>query len=163
MVEKAKKTVKAKVAPKKPAKEKEPKKEVKEAGEFSGKYIAAIGRRKTAAARVRLYLSGKGSVIVNNEKPNKYFSEDQANLITQPLRLTGQNRNVSVSVVVHGGGKSGQAEAIRLGVARALLKTDENLKPALKAAGCLTRDPRQVERKKPGLRKARRAPQWSKR
>ncbi|HNX10916.1 MAG TPA: 30S ribosomal protein S9 [bacterium] len=159
MAEKVKKTTTVKAAPKKVVKEKE----VKEANEFAGKYIAAIGRRKTATARVRLYLEGKGGVVVNNQKPTKYFSEDQANLITQPLKLTGQNRNLSVSAVVHGGGKNGQAEAIRLGVARALLKIDENLKPALKAADYLTRDPREVERKKPGLRKARRAPQWSKR
>jgi len=158
MAEKVKK-VTVKPAVKKVAKEKVE----KAVNEFSGKYIAAIGRRKTASARVRLYLEGKGSIVVNDQKPNKYFSEDQTNLITQPVKLAGLNKNISISAVVHGGGKNGQAEAIRLGVARALLKMDENLKAVLKTAGYLTRDPREVERKKPGLRKARRAPQWSKR
>jgi len=125
--------------------------------------INALGRRKTSVARV--YLSkGKGSVIVNNKDYKEYFPV--ANLqskIHQPFNLTETSGQYDVKVVVDGGGINGQVEAIRLGISRALVKIDENLKPALKAEGLMTRDPRMVERKKPGQKKARKKFQFSKR
>ncbi len=130
---------------------------------FQGKYIETIGRRKVATARVRLYKKGKGVVIVNNKKFTEYFSPDKSNIIKQVLKLTGHLRDLDFSILAKGGGLKGQAEAIRHGIVRALVKMDEELKPALKAKGWLSRDSRRKERKKPGLKKARRAPQWSKR
>ncbi|PIR13013.1 30S ribosomal protein S9 [Candidatus Falkowbacteria bacterium CG11_big_fil_rev_8_21_14_0_20_39_10] len=130
---------------------------------FKGKYILAIGRRKRSAALVRLYKNGKGNILVNEMKPSKYFSQDKVIIVNQPLKLTGHLRDMDFSILVKGGGKKGQAEAIRHGLTRALISIDKELKPSLKAKGWLTRDSRKVERKKPGLKKARRAPQWSKR
>lgn len=130
---------------------------------FKGKYILAIGRRKRSAALVRLYKNGKGHILVNETRPGKYFSQDKVIIVNQPLKLTGHLRDMDFSIVVKGGGKNGQAEAIRHGLARALVNFDKELRPSLKAKGWLTRDSRKVERKKPGLKKARRAPQWSKR
>ncbi|MCX6798411.1 MAG: 30S ribosomal protein S9 [Candidatus Falkowbacteria bacterium] len=131
--------------------------------EFKGKYIKAVGRRKTAAAQVRLYEGGKGITIVNGKKLSQYFSPDALSAINQPLKVTGHARDFNFSVIVKGGGKSGQIEAIRHGISRAILLFDPATKEALKANGFLTRDPRKVERKKPGFRKARKRPQWSKR
>jgi small subunit ribosomal protein S9 len=131
--------------------------------EFSGKYIKAVGRRKKATAQVRLYENGKGVIMVNGQRASVYFPGDGFNVITQPLKVTGRNRDFNFSVLVSGGGKNGQLEAVRLGISRTIFALDPNTKEALKVNNFLTRDPRQVERKKPGLRKARKAPQWSKR
>ncbi|PRR80524.1 30S ribosomal protein S9 [Clostridium liquoris] len=121
------------------------------------------GRRKKAIARVRL-VPGEGKVVVNKRDIENYFGlETLRVIVNQPLVLTGTKDKFDVLVNVHGGGFTGQAGAIRHGVSRALLKADESLKPELKKAGFLTRDPRMTERKKYGLKKARRAPQFSKR
>jgi small subunit ribosomal protein S9 len=126
-------------------------------------YIEAIGRRKTATARVRLY-SGTGEIVVNEMPMNDYFTRalDQM-ILRQPLDLTGTAASYNISVHVRGGGEGGQASAVRLGIARALCESDINMRPALKSAGFLTRDSRAKERKKPGLKRARKAPQYTKR
>jgi len=134
-----------------------------ETAEFSGKYIKAVGRRKQAVAKVRLYEGGKGVIMVNGKRAAEYFPGEGLNLISQPLKVTGHTRDFNFSVIVQGGGKQGQIGAVRLGLSRVLLAFDPAAKEALKVNDFLTRDPRQVERKKPGLRKARKAPQWSKR
>jgi len=160
-----KKTIKKVAKPvvvKDKAKEKEIEKK-SEAADFSGKYIQAIGRRKTAVAQVRLYENGKGAMIVNSVKLSKYFPGDSAGNATAALKLTSHLRDFNVSIITRGGGKSGQVEAVRHGISHALLKFDEKYREVLSTAGLLTRDKREVERKKPGLRKARKAPQWSKR
>lgn len=126
-------------------------------------YVEAVGRRKTASARVRLY-AGSGEIVVNDQPVDDYFGRalDQMAL-RAPLVLTGTEGSYNVSVRVTGGGDSGQAMAVRHGLARALVATDENLRRPLRAAGFLTRDPRAKERKKPGLKRARKAPQYTKR
>lgn len=143
----------------------EQEKEVKkgEDFEFSGEYIRAVGRRKRSVAQVRLYDNGKGVIITNGVKASDYFPGEGHNIIAQPLKVTGHGRDYDFSVLVKGGGKSGQVDAVKLGIARAVLEKDPDSREALKANDFLTRDPRQVERKKPGLKKARKAPQWSKR
>lgn len=130
---------------------------------FKGKYVSVVGRRKTSTARVRVYKKGTGVIVVNDQKAGEYFEADKLTIIKQPLKLAGSSKDVNVSVIVKGGGKIGQAEAIRQGISRALVEMSEDLKPGLKAKGWITRDARKKERKKPGLKKARRAPQWSKR
>ena len=126
-------------------------------------FFAATGRRKTSVARVRLY-NGTGVITVNGRDINDYFGLDTLKyIVKQPLELTGLTGKFDVVINVNGGGISGQAGAIRHGIARALLLFDENLRGALKKAGFLTRDPRMKERKKYGLKAARRAPQFSKR
>lgn len=121
------------------------------------------GRRKTSVARVRL-LPGEGKFTINGRDIDDYFGLDTLKMIArQPLALTNTQDSFDVIVNVYGGGISGQAGAIRHGISRALLEADPNLRPELKKAGFLTRDPRMVERKKYGLKKARRAPQFSKR
>ncbi|MFA5886456.1 MAG: 30S ribosomal protein S9 [Patescibacteria group bacterium] len=125
--------------------------------------MKAVGRRKRAVAKVRLYENGKGIIIINGLRASEYFPGEGLNLITQPLKVTGHSRDFNFSVLAQGGGKQGQIDAVRLGISRTLLAFDLATKDALKVNGFLTRDPRQVERKKPGLRKARKAPQWSKR
>ncbi len=126
-------------------------------------YFYGTGRRKHSVARVRLY-AGEGKVTVNGRDIDDYFGLETLKLIVrQPLDLVGQNGKFDIVCTVVGGGVSGQAGAIRHGIARALLKADESLRPALKKAGFLTRDPRMKERKKYGLKGARRAPQFSKR
>jgi len=121
------------------------------------------GRRKKSIARVRL-VPGEGKVTINKRDMDDYFGLDTLKVIVnQPLELTSTKGKFDVLVNVHGGGFTGQAGAIRHGISRALLKADENLRPELKKAGFLTRDPRMTERKKYGLKKARRAPQFSKR
>ena len=121
------------------------------------------GRRKKSVARVRL-VPGEGKVIVNKREIETYFGlETLRVIVNQPLVLTATKDKFDVLVNVYGGGLSGQAGAIRHGISRALLKADENLRPELKKAGFLTRDPRMKERKKYGLHKARRSPQFSKR
>ena len=121
------------------------------------------GRRKSSVARVRL-VPGDGQVVVNDRQLDEYFGKKTLEMIIkQPLALTDTLGRFNVICKVHGGGSTGQAGAIRLGIARALLKADILLRPALKKAGYLTRDPRMKERKKYGLKAARRAPQFSKR
>jgi small subunit ribosomal protein S9 len=123
----------------------------------------ATGRRKTSSARV--YLSkGKGDITVNSKPLDEYFGRQVAQmLVMQPLKLTELDEKVNIKVMVKGGGSFGQAGAIRHGISRALIEYDEELRPQLKKAGLLTRDPRKVERKKPGLKKARKSSQFSKR
>ncbi|MBQ4093496.1 MAG: 30S ribosomal protein S9 [Oscillospiraceae bacterium] len=126
-------------------------------------FFAATGRRKTSVARVRLY-NGTGVITVNGRDINDYFGLDTLKyIVKQPLELTGLTGKFDVVINVNGGGLAGQAGAVRHGIARALLLFDENLRGALKKAGFLTRDPRMKERKKYGLKAARRAPQFSKR
>ena len=127
-------------------------------------FFYGTGRRKSSVARVRLY-KGTGKVVINNREIDDYFGLDTLKLIVrQPLELTGLTDRFDVICSVTGGGVTGQAGAIRHGIARALRQYDaENLRPMLKSAGFLTRDPRMKERKKYGLKKARRAPQFSKR
>ncbi len=123
----------------------------------------ATGRRKKSIARVIL-VPGEGRVVVNKRDIENYFGlETLRVVVNQPLVLTGTKEKFDVIVNVHGGGLTGQAGAIRHGISRALLKADENVKSDLKRAGFLTRDPRMKERKKYGLKKARRSPQFSKR
>jgi small subunit ribosomal protein S9 len=126
-------------------------------------YIEAVGRRKTATARVRIY-PGTGEIVVNDKPMDVYFGRalDQM-ILRQPLALAGVENTINISVHVNGGGECGQAGAVRLGIARALIESDANLRGPLKAAGFLTRDARAKERKKPGLKRARKAPQYTKR
>lgn len=121
------------------------------------------GRRKSSVARVYL-LPGKGKITINKRDIDDYFGLETLKLIIrQPLELTSVTSKFDISVNVHGGGFTGQAGAIRHGISRALLEADADFRPALKKAGFLTRDPRMKERKKYGLKGARRAPQFSKR
>ena len=123
----------------------------------------ATGRRKTSTARV--YLSkGKGKIIVNNKPLNEYFGREVAQmLVLQPLNLVEVLEKIDIKAMVNGGGSFGQAGAIRHGISRALVEYDSELRSQLKKAGYLTRDPRKVERKKFGLKKARKSSQYSKR
>jgi len=121
------------------------------------------GRRKTSAARVFLS-SGNGSITVNGRPLDKFFGRETARMVVrQPLTVTDMADKVDISVTVTGGGNTGQAGAIRHGIARALVEHDESMRSPLRRAGFLTRDARMVERKKVGLRKARKRPQYSKR
>lgn len=123
----------------------------------------ATGRRKTSSARVYLSM-GSGEIVVNGKPVDEFFGRKTARMIVrQPLDVAEMNDKVSIKVTVAGGGNSGQAGAIRHGITRALMAYDETLRPALRKAGFVTRDAREVERKKVGLRKARRAVQFSKR
>jgi len=125
--------------------------------------VNTIGRRKTSIARVYL-TPGKGSIKVNDRELKDYFhSEIHQTIVKQALTISNTDGNYDVNVNVEGGGVKGQAEAIRLGIARALVNVNAESKPALKKEGLLTRDSRMVERKKPGRRKARRRFQFSKR
>ncbi|RLD54992.1 MAG: 30S ribosomal protein S9 [Bacteroidetes bacterium] len=126
-------------------------------------YFDAVGRRKNSVARVRL-TSGTGKRIANHRTMKNYFGRETLEMvIEQPLELIGISDKVDINVNVYGGGLSGQAGAIRLGIARALLKYDDESRSVLKKEGFLTRDPRRVERKKPGKPKARKKFQFSKR
>ena len=128
-----------------------------------GKYYYGLGRRKSASARVRLY-EGSGQVIINNKDYKQYLNPvDLIDIIKTPLKTLTMDDRFDIVVKVAGGGPRGQADAIRLGVARALLALDESLKKTLKSHKYLTRDSRVKERKKYGLKKARKAPQFSKR
>jgi small subunit ribosomal protein S9 len=128
-----------------------------------GNYYYGTGRRKSSVARVFIK-AGKGDIIVNEKPVDLYFSRETGRMIVrQPLELTNNVGSFDVMVTVAGGGESGQAGAIRHGITRALIDYDVELKSALKKAGLVTRDAREVERKKVGLRKARRAKQFSKR
>lgn len=124
---------------------------------------AGTGRRKNAIARVRL-IPGEGKFIINKRELSEYFGKKTLEMIVQqPFTITDTLSKYDVIALAHGGGTTGQAGAIRLGIARALLKADASLRPSLKRAGFLTRDPRMKERRKYGLKKARKAPQFSKR
>lgn len=127
-------------------------------------YYEGVGRKKTATARVRLYPGGDGSFVVNGQPLNDYFSRgiDVVHLM-EPLKIAGFEGRVNISAHVQGGGVHGQAGAVRLGIARALLAIDPNLRAMLGKGGFLTRDARAKERKKPGLKRARKAPQYTKR
>lgn len=127
-------------------------------------YTLAMGRRKTASARVKLTPADKTTLTVNGRPGNEYFTtDDRRSIPLDPIRLDEVSGNFTIEVKVQGGGISAQAEAARMGVARAIAKAEAALRTPLKRAGFLTRDARSVERKKPGLRKARKRPQWSKR
>jgi small subunit ribosomal protein S9 len=127
-------------------------------------YFEAVGRRKTATARVRLYPGGDGSIVVNDKPMPEYFVRGKDVMaLMGPLQSTATEHRFNISVKVKGGGITGQAGAVQLGIARALLKVDPDLRPILRKGGFLTRDARVKERKKPGLRRARKAPQYTKR
>ena len=130
-------------------------------------YFYGVGRRKSSVAQVRLYSYDKATdsdLIVNKKKLKDYFpGVNLQNTFLAPLKTVGLYGKVRATVLVRGGGVTGQVEAVRLGIARALVKYDETFKKALKDLGYMTRDAREVERKKPGLKKARKAPQWAKR
>ncbi|HEY2703401.1 MAG TPA: 30S ribosomal protein S9 [Candidatus Dormibacteraeota bacterium] len=126
-------------------------------------YYNGTGRRKNAVARVRL-IPGDGVLVINGKSPSEYFGRrDLETIVTQPLRVTDTIGRFVASIKVQGGGVAGQAGAVCHGIARALCLADENLREPLKRAGLLTRDPREKERKKYGLKRARKAPQYTKR
>ncbi len=130
---------------------------------MEGRYEEGIGRRKESTARVRLF-AGDGVFVVNDKPLEEYFTRDvDLRTILTPLKVTGFEGKFDVSVKVKGGGVTGQADAVKLGIARALLKIDPELRPTLRQHGLLTRDARVKERKKPGLKRARKAPQYTKR
>ena len=126
-------------------------------------FFNGTGRRKNAVARVRL-IPGDGVLVINGKSPSEYFGRrDLETIVTQPLRVTDTIGRFVASIKVQGGGVAGQAGAVCHGIARALCVADENLREPLKRAGLLTRDPREKERKKYGLKRARKAPQYTKR
>lgn len=164
------KKVKKVVSKKKSIKEEAPSEEKnksKKASVFSGDYFYGLGKRKTSIARVRIYpveKSGNKSIIINNKELEDYFPIDRNQFcIKDPFDKTGLSGSFGVLAKVSGGGFNAQAEAIRLAISRAIVKFEEGHRKVLKDLGFLTRDSRVVERKKPGLRKARRSPQWAKR
>jgi small subunit ribosomal protein S9 len=127
-------------------------------------YYEGLGRRKAATARVRLHIGGSGNIVVNEREVKEHFPrEGDVHLLSEPLRVTDSEGRYDITVLVKGGGISGQRDAIRLGISRALTKIDPELRPALRKGGFLTRDDRVKERKKPGLKRARKAPQYTKR
>lgn len=131
--------------------------------DMTGKYYQGTGRRKCATARVRIF-SGSGTVIVNNKTLEEYFPRERDRMIVKgPLAAVGMENTFHVSVKVLGGGVTGQAGAVAHGLARALTDANPDLRPALRKSGFLSRDPREKERKKPGLKRARKAPQYTKR
>lgn len=160
-----KKPVKKTATKKAPAKKKEAAAEVAEAPVLvGGSYIYALGRRKTAIAKVYLIKNGKGTITVNGKPMEKYFTTfESRDMVTSPIKMAGLEGAIDVSVKAQGGGQLGQADATRLGISRALIELNPTYRKTLKKLGFLMRDPRAKERKKFGLKKARRAPQWSKR
>lgn len=131
---------------------------------MTGQYYEGLGRRKAATARVRLHIGGSGQVMVNEKPVDEYFSRvGDIQTLFEPLRATGTEGQFDITVKVKGGGVTGQRDAVMLGIARALLKADPDLRPVLRKGGFLTRDSRVKERKKPGLKRARKAPQYTKR
>lgn len=132
--------------------------------EIRQQYYEGIGRRKEATARARLYPQGSGRVLINDKPVNEYFGrENDLIAVYAPLKLTGTDTRFNVSVHVKGGGITGQAEATRMAIARALLEADPEYRLTLKTAGYLRRDAREKERKKPGLKRARKGPTYTKR
>jgi small subunit ribosomal protein S9 len=130
---------------------------------MSARYYEAVGRRKTSSARVRLY-PGTGTIVVNERPADEYFKRATEMLtLERPLAVTDTRSSYNVSILVTGGGTTGQAGAVAHGIARALCVADQNLRPVLKRNGLLTRDARAKERKKYGLKRARKAPQYTKR
>lgn len=143
---------------------KEQKKVQVESMKKDGKYFYSVGRRKRSVASVRLFEKGKGDILVNGKSIKEYFPTLKLQKkVTGPLELVGKLDGHDVTIYVEGGGVTGQADSVRLGIARALVKMEAELRATLKGNGMLRRDPRKKERKKPGLKRARRAPQWSKR
>ncbi|MBK8020330.1 MAG: 30S ribosomal protein S9 [Chloroflexi bacterium] len=131
---------------------------------MSAQYYEGVGRRKAATARVRIFPGGTGRMTINDKEAQEYLPRaGDYEIMLQPFVVIGQERAYDVSVHVMGGGISGQRDAIRLGLSRALLKLDPELKSALRQADLVTRDPRVKERKKPGLKRARKAPTYTKR
>ncbi len=127
-------------------------------------YYEGVGRRKEATARARLYSGGSGKVLINDRELEAYFGKElDRQAVKSPLAVAGAEERYNISVHVNGGGSTGQAIAARMAVARALLKIDIEFRAALKAAGFLSRDAREKERKKPGLKRARKAPTYTKR
>lgn len=130
----------------------------------TGEYFYALGRRKSGTAQVRVYLKGSGKLVVNDKPMTEYFPvEDLQDAIMVPLKAAGISETADVVAQAKGGGIRGQADAVKLGIARALLVHNPDLRATLKPLGVLTRDPREKERKKYGLKKARKSPQWAKR
>ena len=127
-------------------------------------YFEGIGRRKTSTARVRLHVGGSGSVVVNDKPGQEFFSRvDDYTHLVELLTVTGTEGRYNLTAHVNGGGVTGQADAVRMGLARALTKVDPTFREVLRRTGALTRDARAKERKKPGLKRARKAPQYTKR
>ncbi len=142
----------------------EKKKPEEKKADKKNEYLYAVGKRKSAIARVRVYKKGAGKIVVNERDYEKVFPRATwQEIIIKPLKLIGQKDKLDVTVKIVGGGTKGQAEAIRHGLSKALIQLNPNFRKPLKKAGYLTRDARKKERKKPGLKGARRAPQWSKR
>lgn len=141
----------------------------KEEAKKDSRYFYAVGRRKTSVAKVKLFVDenskeNQNFISVNGQKPEDYFPVARlVETVKAPLEMAGEAGKFTAEVKVSGGGTTAQADAALLGIARALVVFNEELKPILKSKSYLTRDPRKVERKKPGLKKARRAPQWAKR
>ena len=131
--------------------------------ERKGRYFYANGKRKTSVARVRLYEDGKGEIIVNNKPVDEYFFGELIGSVKAPLKMANALKLFDITALIQGGGVSSQADALRHGISKALLEYDPELRKELKKAGFLTRDSRTKERKKFGLKRARRAPQWAKR
>ena len=131
---------------------------------MSAQYYEGIGRRKQSSARVRIFPGGTGRLVINDRDGQEYLSRaGDYEIVMQPLTVIGQERSFDISVHVNGGGVTGQRDAIQLGLARALLKLDPDMKAQLRDAELLTRDARVKERKKPGLKRARKAPTYTKR
>lgn len=128
------------------------------------RYFYAVGRRKTSSAQIRLYPEGTGRIVVNGKPVDEYFTRPQDLIaLASPLNAAGHEDTFDITVVVRGGGVTGQSGAVSHGVARALVKYDEDLRTVMRRGGFLTRDSRMKERKKPGLKRARKAPQYTKR
>jgi len=131
---------------------------------MEGQYFEGLGRRKRATARVRIFPGGNGQFLVNGRTYTEYFGREMdRNTLAEPFQLTSTAGKYDISVVVAGGGITGQAEAARMGASRALIKHNPDYQSELRKAGFLTRDAREKERKKPGLRRARKATQYTKR
>ena len=127
-------------------------------------YYEGVGRRKTSTARVRLYVGGTGNMVVNDKAGQEYFSREQDyRRLLELMTATATEGRYNITVKVGGGGVTGQADAVRMGLARALVKVDPSFREVLRRGGSLTRDARAKERKKPGLKRARKAPQYTKR
>jgi small subunit ribosomal protein S9 len=131
---------------------------------MADRYYEGVGRRKTSTARARIVPGGSGLIVVNNKPAPDYFTRSgDLQRVVGPLQVTSTEKSVNVSVTVQGGGVTGQSGAVRHAIARALLKMDENMRKTLRGGGMLTRDAREKERKKPGLKRARKAPTYTKR